>query len=117
MKCCFIYITTAHVRQARRIGKALVGSRLAACVNILVGMNSLYWWEGKIQDDREAVLIAKTRRTLVTALINKVKAMHSYTCPCIVALPIIDGNPDYLKWIQSETRSPEKIKNKPKKRS
>lgn len=105
MKFCFIYITTASLTQARAIGKELVKNRLAACVNILDNMNSLYWWEGKIQDEREAVLIAKTRQTRVLALIKKVKALHSYTCPCIVALPITGGNKDFLNWIGKETRT------------
>ena len=100
----FVYITARDGDEARRIGRELVESRLAACVNIIDGMNSMYWWEGKVQDDREAVLIAKTREALVPELIAKVKALHSYTCPCVVALPVANGNPDFLKWIESETR-------------
>jgi periplasmic divalent cation tolerance protein len=115
VKYCFIYITTASLTQARAIGKELVKSRLAAGVNILDNMNSLYWWKGKIRDEREAVLIAKTRRTLFRALIKKVKALHSYTCPCIVALPIIEGNPDFLNWINKETRTaPQKRRSRSK---
>lgn len=99
----FIYVTTSNKEEARRIGRALVESRLAACVNILDGMNSMYWWEGKVQDEFETVLIAKTREELVEPLIEKVKGLHGYTCPCVVALPIVQGNPAYLDWIDSET--------------
>ena len=103
-KVSFIYVTTKDADEARRIGRELVESRLAACVNIIGGVNSLYWWEGKIQDEREAVLVAKTRESLVPELIEKVKSLHSYTCPCVVALPVEDGNPDFLRWIEGETK-------------
>ena len=104
MELRFVYITTQNAEEARRIGRALVEERLAACVNILDGMNSIYWWEGEIQDDRETVLIAKTREALLPALIERVKALHSYSCPCVVALPILAGNPEYLAWLREEVR-------------
>ncbi len=102
----FVYMTTGTQAEARRIGRALVEARLAACVNIIPGMNSMYWWEGELQDDNETVLIAKTREELLADLIDKVKAMHSYECPCVVALPIEAGNPAYLDWLAQETESP-----------
>jgi periplasmic divalent cation tolerance protein len=98
-----VYITTSDKDEARRIGKQLVADRLAACINVLDGMNSMYWWEGEIQDDQEAVLIAKTRKDLMPDLIEKVKQLHSYDVPCVVSLPIMEGNPDYLQWIRTET--------------
>ena len=101
----FVYMTTGTQEEARRIGRALVEARLAACVNIISGMNSIYWWEGELQDDNETVLIAKTREELLADLIDKVKAMHSYECPCVVALPIEAGNPAYLDWLARETES------------
>jgi periplasmic divalent cation tolerance protein len=101
-----VYMTAGGLEEARHIAQALVESRLAACVNIMDGMNSFYWWEGKIQDDRETVLIAKTRATLVPSLIEKVKSLHSYTVPCIVTLPILEGHPPFLKWVHEETREP-----------
>jgi periplasmic divalent cation tolerance protein len=67
-------------------------------------MNSIYWWEGRVQDDNEAILIAKTKESLVVELIEKVKSMHSYKCPCIVSLPILSGNKQFLKWIEKETK-------------
>jgi periplasmic divalent cation tolerance protein len=111
----FIYITTKNKEEARKIGRELVEKKLAACVNIIDNMNSIYWWEtplnkkdltgqGKIQDDNEAVLIAKTKESLAEELIKKVKETHSYDCPCIVGLPIVNGNEDYLKWIGENTK-------------
>ena len=98
-----VYITTESLDEALAIGKALVKERLAACANVLDGAHSIYWWQGAVQEDREALLILKTRAELVDRLIERVKALHSYDCPCIVALPIVAGNPDYLTWIERET--------------
>ena len=99
-----VYITASSPAEAEKIGRALVGERLAACVNLIEGMRSLYWWEGTVQEGREVVLIAKTTATRVSALIERVKVLHSYTCPCVVTLPLLEGNPDYLAWIEKETR-------------
>ncbi len=104
MKANLIYITTQTRDEARTIGKELVSSRLAAGANIIDQINSIYWWDGKIQDESEVILIAKTRETLVPELIEKVKSMHSYDCPCIVSLPILDGNKAFLDWIADETK-------------
>jgi len=93
---------------ATRIAEALVTEQLAACVNIIDHVNSIYWWNGEIQDDQEVVLIAKTRASLVPRLIEKTKSVHSYECPCIVSLPILDGNQAFLDWIQNETANPAK---------
>jgi len=103
-----IYITATTLEEARAIGKELVSGRLAACVNIIDHVNSIYWWNGEIQDDQEVVLIAKTRASLVPRLIEKTKSVHSYECPCIVSLPILDGNQAFLDWIQNETANPAK---------
>jgi periplasmic divalent cation tolerance protein len=99
-----IYITTKDKAEAEKIGKALVESKLAACVNIIDGMTAIYRWEGKIQEANEAILIAKTKETLVPELTEKVKSIHSYSCPCIIALPILGGSDEYLEWISSETK-------------
>lgn len=98
-----VYITTDGPEEAKSIGRALVEARLAACVNILDPMTSMYWWEGKVEEGRETVLIAKTRADLVAALTDKVIELHSYDCPCVVALPVSAGNPGFLDWIVSET--------------
>jgi len=100
----FIYITASSVDEARSIGKELVSSRVAACANIIDNINSIYWWEGEIQDDKEAILILKTRDSLVPELIEKVKSIHSYDCPCIVSLPILEGNKPFLDWVYNETK-------------
>jgi periplasmic divalent cation tolerance protein len=98
-----IYMTAASDDEAMRIGRTLVEERLAACANVIPGMRSLYWWDGRVQDDKEAVLIVKTRAELVAALTERVKALHSYAVPCVVALPIEAGNPAYLDWLRNET--------------
>ena len=103
MTACLVYMTAETPDQAREIGRALVADRLAACVNVIEGMTSLYWWEGEVEEGAETVLIAKTRGELVERLTDRVKALHSYDCPCVVALPIGAGNPDFLSWIESET--------------
>ncbi len=99
----FAYITTKDRDQALSIGKQLVEEHLAACINILAPMTSIYWWEGKICQDKEAVLVAKTVRQNFPKLVERVKQLHSYSCPCVVALPITDGNPDYLKWLEQQS--------------
>ena len=98
----FVYMTASSNKEAQKIGKALVESRLAACVNILDNMQSIYRWEEKVQQDAEVVLIAKTTDNLVAQLIDKVKSLHSYDCPCIVSLPLSDGYPPFLDWVRAE---------------
>jgi periplasmic divalent cation tolerance protein len=98
-----VYITARDAAQARRIGRDLVAGRLAACANILSGMRSLYFWKGRPCDDREAVLIVKTRAALLEKLVKRVKRLHSYDIPCIVAWPIAGGNREFLRWIEKET--------------
>lgn len=98
-----VYMTAGTAEEARRIGAALVEERLAACANVIDGMRSIYRWEGKMQNDEEAVLIAKTREDLLDALTERVKALHSYEIPCVVGIPIVGGNADFLDWIGAET--------------
>ena len=102
----FAYITARDVSEARRIGKILVAERLAACVNILPGMESHYWWEAKMESAQEAVLIAKTRADLREDLLERVRELHADETPCVVFLPVSGGNPDYLDWIAAETEAP-----------
>ncbi|SPD72739.1 Divalent-cation tolerance protein CutA [uncultured Desulfobacterium sp.] len=104
MKANVVYITAGSIEEARKIGKELVSNRLAAGANIIEDIQSFYWWEGEIHDEREAIVIAKTREDLVPKLIEKVKSLHSYQCPCIVSLPILDGHRPFLDWIEAETR-------------
>lgn len=104
MELQMVYMTAGSMKEARTIGRELVASRLAACVNMIDNMHSIYWWEGDIQEETEVILIAKTTASRLSALIEKVKSMHSYDCPCVVSLPVSGGNPDFLKWIADETK-------------
>ena len=104
MEINLIYITAGSKDEAKRIGKALINAGLAACVNIIENMTSMYMWDGKLQDDKEIILIAKTTKERVSDLIEKVKSLHSYDCPCIVSLPVSDGNPAFLKWVAGEVQ-------------
>lgn len=99
----FVYMTASSKEEAEKIGAELVALRLAACVNILDGMTSVFRWEGKIQKERETVLIAKTRAGLFPALKEKVLSLHGYACPCIVALDVPQGHAPFLDWIRAET--------------
>ncbi|MBT5107761.1 MAG: divalent-cation tolerance protein CutA [Rhodospirillaceae bacterium] len=103
MEIRLVYITVGDEAEARRIGRALIEARLAACVNIHGRVQSLYRWDGAIQEDTEVVLIAKTRESLVRDLTEKVLTLHSYDCPCIVAMPVSGGNPAFLNWVVEET--------------
>lgn len=100
----FVYITCSSKEEAMAIGKQVVQDRLAACANVLPGMTSCYWWEGEVQTDEETVLVLKSSAELADRLTARVKELHSYDVPCVVFLPIVDGNPDYLKWLAEETK-------------
>jgi periplasmic divalent cation tolerance protein len=100
---CLVYITTSDLDEARRLAQSIVERRLAACANILPQMQSFYWWEGALEESSECVLLFKTRRSLVPALTDAIKAEHSYDCPCVLELPIQGGNRDFLAWIDNET--------------
>jgi periplasmic divalent cation tolerance protein len=104
MKHYIVYMTAKDVSEARKLGRALLKDRLAACVNILGPMESMYWWRGVVQNEKEVVLIAKTTARNLNALMRKVLSIHSYDVPCVVALPIAKGNPAFLQWIGKETQ-------------
>jgi periplasmic divalent cation tolerance protein len=105
MAAMFVYVTTGDQAEALAIGRAVVERRLAACANVVDGMKSIYWWDGAVQQATEAVLILKTEKDRVEALVAEVKARHSYDCPCIEAIEVAGGNPDFLAWINRETRA------------
>jgi periplasmic divalent cation tolerance protein len=109
MSAAFVYITTASTQQAETIGRALVDARLAACVNILPGMRSIYRWQGNIETAQETILVAKTRMSLAEALTARVRELHTYDVPCVVILPVVSGLPEFLRWIDDETASPDPI--------
>jgi len=102
-KPVLIYSTFPSPEAAETAGQKLVAARLAACVNILPGMTSIYRWEGAIARDSEAVMIIKTRAGLAVRAIEFVKAGHSYANPALVMLPILGGSADYLRWLEEET--------------
>lgn len=104
MSVCMVYITAESIEEAEIIGRNLVSRKLAACVNIIENMRSIYHWQGKIESGKEVVLIAKTKNALVNELTEHVKNLHSYDCPCIVTLPIQDGNAEFINWIRNETK-------------
>jgi len=103
-RAVFVYTTYPSLVEAEQAGRAIVERRLAACVNILPGMISHYWWQGAVERDEEVVMIVKTRATLAEAVRAAVKEMHSYTTPAILVLPIESGDENYLAWIMAETQ-------------
>jgi len=105
MTAFFVYITASIAEEATRIGRALVEERLAACANVLNGMTSIYRWQDEICEDAEAILITKTTDDKVAALTERVKALHSYDCPCVAALPVTNGNGAFLDWIEEQTQA------------
>lgn len=98
----FVYITTSGKEESKNIGKILVKEKLAACVNIIPSIGSIYLWKGEIEDDNESLIIAKTKRENIDKIIKRVKEIHSYETPAILAIPIIEGSKDYLDYLDSE---------------
>ena len=99
-----LYITAATEAEAETIARALVTERLAACANVLGPIRSFYWWEGKLRDEPEVAFLLKTRASLAERAIARVKELHSYSVPCVVAWAIAAGNAAYLDWVRAETR-------------
>ena len=99
-----IFITCVNRREAEKIAGNLVGKKLAACVNIVDNIKSIFWWQGKIDKADEVLLIAKSKKTLIERIVKEVKRLHSYKVPEIIALPIVAGNRDYLNWVNESIR-------------
>ncbi len=99
-----VLITASKEDEAARIAHDIVSSRLAACVNIVKGIRSIYRWKGKIEDEGEVLMIVKTRRDLFGELKKRVKKLHSYSIPEIIALPVVEGSEEYLGWLKEETK-------------
>ncbi|MCX5716719.1 MAG: divalent-cation tolerance protein CutA [Nitrospirae bacterium] len=97
------FITAPGEDAAADIARALVEGKLAACVNIVRNLRSIYSWQGKVEDESEVLMIVKTQKKLFHSLSQKVREMHSYTVPEIIALPIVEGSEDYLKWLKEVT--------------
>jgi periplasmic divalent cation tolerance protein len=98
-----VFVTASGEDEAAKISRAVVEARLAGCVNIIKNIRSIYSWEGKIEDEAEVLMIAKTQKHLFDSLTKKVKALHSYKVPEIIAMPIVDGSEDYLEWLRQVT--------------
>ncbi|MBI3856982.1 MAG: divalent-cation tolerance protein CutA [Planctomycetes bacterium] len=98
------FVTCKDRRQAGRIARTLVREKLAACVNVVPGVASIYRWEGRIEEGREVLLLVKSRAALSKKLAARVKELHSYSVPEVLTLPIASGHPDYLRWIRESTR-------------
>jgi periplasmic divalent cation tolerance protein len=103
-RAVLVYTTWPSIVEAERAGRAIVEKRLAACVNILPGMISHYWWQGNIERAEEAVMLVKTRASLAEAVRQAVKAQHSYTTPAIMVLPVESVDADYYRWIVEEAK-------------
>ena len=99
----WVYVTAASQEEGKTIARTLVSERLAACANILGDIQSVYWWNGDVQESTEVALVLKTRLDLVPQAIARIQDLHSNDCPCVVALDIHDGNPDFFNWIVKET--------------
>ncbi|MDQ7821954.1 MAG: divalent-cation tolerance protein CutA [Candidatus Eremiobacteraeota bacterium] len=96
------YVTCSSKEEGRKIAQAVVEKHYAACVNIIPAVESIYWWEGAMENSVEVMLIIKTKAAAIPALIKEVKSLHSYKVPEIIFFPLKEGNPDYLEWIGKE---------------
>lgn len=103
MENIVVFITAPSEDEAVKISRAIVEARLAGCVNIIKNIRSIYSWQGKIEDEPEVLMVVKTQKGLFGELSKKVKELHSYSVPEIIALPIVEGSEDYLKWLKEVT--------------
>lgn len=102
---CVVGLVTCPSRaEARKLAKALLGHKLAACVNIIAGLESHYWWQGKLDQAKEYLLVIKTTRAKAVAVTKTIKAMHSYEVPEVIFLPIVEGERNYLSWVRREVK-------------
>lgn len=99
-----IFVTTSSISEAKKIGRALVENKLVACSNIVSPIHSIYCWQGKVCEDKEALIILKTKKKLFKQVEKRVKELHSYEVPEIIAIPVTEGSDKYLSWVKSETR-------------
>lgn len=104
MRETITFVTCRNVREGRRIAEALVRERLAACVNLVPGIVSVYTWEGKLERSRECMLLIKSRGDLARPLERRVRELHSYRVPEIISVRITSGSREYLRWVRSSLR-------------
>ena len=95
-----VLVNCSSLEEASRIGRQLVAKRLAACVNLVPGVRSWYWWEGKVVEDNEVMIMIKTSRERLAELEKEVVRLHSYAVPEVIALRVVDGSRNYLNWIE-----------------
>ncbi len=98
-----IFVTASSGQEAETIAKELVGSRLVACANIFPEIRSIFRWKGEVQKEQEVFLIMKSRTALFDRIEQRIRELHSYEVPEIVAVPIVKGSPPYLDWVGEET--------------
>ncbi len=101
-----VLVTVGSADEAERIGQAVVREKLAACANLVPSISTTYWWQGAVEHAAEALLILKTRGEHLDILTRRVRELHSYTVPEIIALPIVGGHADYLRWIDDSVQRP-----------
>ncbi len=99
-----LFITASNSQEAHKIAGALLEQRKAACVNIVPGVSSLFWWQDKLDSAQESLIIVKTKASVLNEVVRLVREIHSYDVPEIIALPIVGGNQDYLEWIGKEVK-------------
>jgi periplasmic divalent cation tolerance protein len=100
-----VLITASNTEEAGDIAEALLNERLAACANVVESVSSIFWWKGNLERENESLIILKTQKSKFEELEKRVKELHSYENPEIIAVPIVEGSSDYLKWIDSEVKN------------
>jgi periplasmic divalent cation tolerance protein len=105
-ECCEVVVTAAEAEWLAGFTRTLVEERLAACGHVSAQIRSIYRWEGAVNDEAEARVALHTRRSLVPAVIERTRELHPYDVPCVIALSLTGGSPEYLRWIVGETREP-----------
>lgn len=104
--CCEVVITAEDAGWLADLTRDLVERRLAACGHQITAIRSIYRWDGAVRDDPEARVALHTRRSLVAEIVDHARAVHPYDVPCVIALPLVGGNTEYLDWVRTETRRP-----------
>ena len=104
-ECALIYITAETREQAFEIARTLVAERLVACANVVPQIFSFYWWEGRLCEEQEALIVAKTTADKCDKVVARVRELHTYQVPAVLCLPVTGGNPDFLAWVRAETRT------------
>ncbi len=104
-----VLMTAPDPETATALGRRLVEERLAACVNLVPGVTSVYWWEGGVQEDQEVLMVLKTRVSMVSALVQRAVELHPYEVPEVLVLPVESGSERYLEWVRQECRAPSEV--------